>query len=59
MSKYNLIDIFEGMTDKEFSDSQEKDRLEAHPEKDMIKKIKTPNIPPMKGILRNVMFQLF
>ena len=40
MSKYNLIDIFEGMTDKEFSDSQEKDRLEAHPEKDMIKKIK-------------------
>ena len=27
MSKYNLQDIFEGMSDKEFADAQEKDRL--------------------------------
>ena len=39
MSKYNLQDLYEGMSDKEFAAAQEKDRLEAHPEKDTIKKI--------------------
>ena len=39
MSKYNLQDIFEGMSDKEFADAQEKDRLEKHPERDKIKAI--------------------
>ena len=28
MSKYNLQDLLEGMSDKEFADAQEKDRLE-------------------------------
>jgi hypothetical protein len=40
MSKYNLLDIHEGMGYKEFEDAKEADRLEAHPEKDTIKKIK-------------------
>jgi len=40
MSKYNLTDIAEGMGYKEFEDAKEKERLEAHPEKDTIKKIK-------------------
>jgi len=39
MSKYNLHDLFEGMSDKEFADAQEKERLEDHPEKDKIKAI--------------------
>ena len=39
MSKYNLQDLLEGMSDKEFADAQEKDRLEKHPEKDKIKAI--------------------
>ena len=39
MSKYNLIDIFEGMSDDERSKAQEADRLKDHPERDTIKKI--------------------
>ena len=39
MSKYNLQDLFEGMSDKEFADAKEKDRLENHPERDKIKAI--------------------
>ena len=39
MSKYNLQDLFEGMSDKEFADAKEKDRLEKHPERDKIKAI--------------------
>lgn len=39
MSKYNLTDLYEGMSDKEYSDAQEKERLEAHPEKDKIKAV--------------------
>ena len=41
MSKYNLIDIFEGMSDDEISRAEEADRLEAHPEKETIKKIQS------------------
>ena len=37
MSKYNLIDILEGMSNDEFSAAKEADRLEAHPDKDKIK----------------------
>jgi len=37
MSKYNLIDILEGMSDDEFAAAKEADRLEAHPDKDKIK----------------------
>ena len=37
MSKYNLIDIFEGMSDDERSKAQEADRLKDHPERDTIK----------------------
>lgn len=40
MSKYNLIDIYEGMSDEEFSAAEEAGRLEKHPEKDKIQKIK-------------------
>ena len=40
MSKYNLMDIYEGMSDKEFSAAEEAGRLEKHPEKDKIQKIK-------------------
>ena len=39
MSKYNLIDIFEGMSSDEMSKAQEADRLKDHPERDTIKKI--------------------
>ena len=39
MSKYNLTDIFEGMSNDEMSKAQEADRLEKHPERDKIKKI--------------------
>jgi len=39
MSKYNLLDIYEGMTDAEHAEANEKDRLEKHPDKDKIKKI--------------------
>ena len=39
MSKYNLQDLFESMSDKEFADAKEKDRLENHPERDKIKAI--------------------
>ena len=39
MSKYNLINIFEGMSNDEMSKAQEADRLENHPERDTIKKI--------------------
>ena len=34
-----LTDLLEGMSDKEFADAQEKDRLEKHPERDKIKAI--------------------
>ena len=40
MSKYNLMDIYEGMSDKEFSAAEEAGRLKKHPEKDKIQKIK-------------------
>jgi len=39
MSKYNLLDIYEGMTDAEYAEANEKDRLEKHPDKDKIKKM--------------------
>ena len=39
MSKYNLVDIFEGMSSDEMSKAQEADRLKDHPERDTIKKI--------------------
>jgi len=39
MSKYNLIDIFEGMSSDEMSKAKEADRLKDHPERDTIKKI--------------------
>jgi hypothetical protein len=39
MSKYNLIDLFEGMSNDEFEAAKEADRLEAHPERDKIKAI--------------------
>ena len=40
MSKYNLLDIHEGMGYKEFEDAKEEERLDKHPDKDMIKKVK-------------------
>ena len=39
MSRYNLTDLYEGMTNDEFASAKEADRLEAHPEKDKIKAI--------------------
>ena len=39
MSKYNLTDLLESMSDKEYASAKEADKLEKHPEKDMIKKI--------------------
>lgn len=39
MSKYNLIDLIEGMSNDEFEAAKEADRLEAHPERDKIKAI--------------------
>ena len=39
MSKYNLTDILEGMSNDEFASAKEEDRLEAHPDKDKIKAI--------------------
>jgi hypothetical protein len=40
MSKYNLLDIHEGMGYKEFEDAKEEERLDKHPDKEMIKKVK-------------------
>ena len=40
MSKYNLLDIHEGMGYKDYERAQEEERLEKHPDKEMIKKIK-------------------
>jgi hypothetical protein len=37
MSKYNLTDIYEGMSNDEFEAAKEADRLEAHPDRDKIK----------------------
>ena len=39
MSKYNLIDLYEGMSDKDYDAAKEAERLEAHPEKDKIKAV--------------------
>ena len=39
MSKYNLFDILEGMSNDEWEAAKEADRLEAHPDKDKIKAI--------------------
>jgi len=39
MSKYNLIDIYEGMSEEEWENAKEEDRLEAHPDRDKIKAI--------------------
>jgi hypothetical protein len=41
MSKYNLMDLYEGMSDKDYDAAKEKERLDAHPEKDTILKIKS------------------
>ena len=59
MSKYNLIDLYEGMTDDEWEAAKEEDRLEAHPDRDKIKaiqalirkekSIKRDNIEEMTG----------
>tara|TARA_R100000541_G_scaffold9954_3_gene17803 strand:- start:315 stop:1271 length:957 start_codon:yes stop_codon:yes gene_type:complete len=40
MSKYNLLDIHEGMGYKDYERAQEEERLDKHPDKEMIKKIK-------------------
>ena len=40
MSKYNLTTIAEGMGYKEFEDAKEEERLDKHPDKEMIKKVK-------------------
>jgi len=40
MSKYNLTNIAEGMGYKEFEDAKEEERLDKHPDKEMIKKVK-------------------
>jgi hypothetical protein len=37
MSKYNLFNIVEGMSNAEFRDAKEQDRLEAHPDRYKIK----------------------
>jgi hypothetical protein len=37
MSKYNLFDILEGMSNDEWEAAKEADRLEAHPDRDKIK----------------------
>ena len=39
MSKYNLMDILEGMSNDEWEAAKEADRLEAHPDRDKIKAI--------------------
>jgi len=39
MSQYSLNKILEGMSNAEFRDAKEADRLEAHPERETIKKI--------------------
>ena len=39
MSKYNLVDLLEGMSNDEFEAAKEADRLEAHPDRDKIKAI--------------------
>jgi hypothetical protein len=39
MSRYNLTDLYEGMTNDEFASAKEADRLEAHPDRDKIKAI--------------------
>jgi len=39
MSKYNLIDLYEGMSEEEWENAKEEDRLEAHPDRDKIKAI--------------------
>jgi hypothetical protein len=39
MSRYNLTDLYEGMTNDEFAAAKEADRLEAHPDRDKIKAI--------------------
>ena len=39
MSKYNLVDLYEGMSEKEYEAAKEAERLEAHPERDKIKAI--------------------
>jgi hypothetical protein len=33
MSRYNLTDLYEGMTNDEFAAAKEADRLEAHPDR--------------------------
>ena len=40
MSKYNLKDIYEGMSDKDYDAAKEAERLEKHPEKDKIKAVR-------------------
>ena len=39
MSRYNLTDLYEGMTNDEWEVAKEEDRLEAHPDEDKIKAI--------------------
>ena len=40
MSKYNLLDIHEGMGYKDYERAQEEERLDKHPDKEMIRKVK-------------------
>ena len=59
MSKYNLMDIYEGMSEEEWENAKEEDRLETHPDRDKIKaiqalirkekSIKEDNIEEMTG----------
>jgi|FLOH01.1.fsa_nt_gi hypothetical protein len=39
MSKYNLVNIYEGMSNDEFEDAKEANRLANHPKREIIKKI--------------------
>ena len=50
MSKYNLLDIHEGMGYKEYEDAKEEERLDKHPYKEMIKKVKAMMAKEKAGI---------
>ncbi len=38
MSKYNLVNIYEGMSNDEFEDAKEANRLANHPKREIIQK---------------------
>ena len=50
MSKYNLTNIAEGMGYKEYEDAKEEERLDKHPDKEMIKKVKAMMAKEKAGI---------